>query len=165
MDNLFHGCLRNAEGFKTTFSLTNKEKERGRRKDIEAKLIVNVGKEILASLNFIMKGAKERSYVLGRNVRKKVFQSSCDIHQAVSAFGKCLISKNQNFLLVNIATEYNNLMQDAEKTASVKFENLKLSYCFQKNTEQPPVVFSHTFIFVSLYSLIMHVGIRFQSFK
>lgn len=112
MDNLFHGCLRNAEGFKTTFSLTNKEKERGRRKDIEAKLIVNVGKEILAPLNFIMKGAKERSYMLGRNVRKKVFQSSCDIHQAVSAFGKCLISKNQNFLLVNIATEYNNLMQD-----------------------------------------------------
>ena len=62
MDGLFYGRLEKVQMVKVPPplpSLNGKEKERSRRKNVKTKLIVDVNKDILAPVNFILKVAKK----------------------------------------------------------------------------------------------------------
>lgn len=59
MDGLFYGRLEKVQMVKLPPSLNRKDKERSRRKNVKTKLIVDVNKDILAPVNFILKVAKK----------------------------------------------------------------------------------------------------------
>lgn len=64
-----------------------KRKEKGRRKNIKAKLIVDVDEEVLALFNFVTKVGKKNNRRIRGHSGQEVLKSSCGIYQAVPVFG------------------------------------------------------------------------------